>query len=106
MSCGSGESLNDSVTCGLRPNVRQMRPMVVRLMPAFDAIVRVLQWVSPAGVVSRVFTSAAAVRLCGVANDPRTSIIATARVLVRVAKGARSPRLNPTRHLLFWFLVD
>ncbi len=28
-SCGSGDILNDSVTCGLRPNVRQMRPTIV-----------------------------------------------------------------------------
>jgi hypothetical protein len=49
MSCESGEILNDSVTWGLRPNVRQMRPIVVWLMPAFAAIVRVLQWVSPQG---------------------------------------------------------
>ena len=55
-SCGSGEIVNDSVTWGLRPNVRQMRPTVVWLIPAFVAIVRVLQGVSPGGVVSSVFT--------------------------------------------------
>ena len=55
-SCGSGEILNESVTWGLRPNVRQIRPIIVWLIPAFAAIVRVLQWVSPVGVVSSVFT--------------------------------------------------
>lgn len=56
MSCGSGEILNDSVTCGFNPKVRQIRPTVVWLMPAWAAIDRVLQCVSAAGVVSSVLT--------------------------------------------------
>ena len=36
--------------------MRQIRPTVAWLIPAWAAIVRVLQWVSPGGVVSSVFT--------------------------------------------------
>jgi hypothetical protein len=53
MSCGSGEIVNDSVTCGFRPKVGQFRPMVAWLIPACAAIVLVLQCVSFGGVVSR-----------------------------------------------------
>src|SRR5258708_38811875 len=51
-NCGSGESLNDSVRCGCRPNVLQIRPTIAGLTPTCAAILRVLQWVRPLGVVS------------------------------------------------------
>ena len=46
------ERLRDVV---LQPNVRQMRPTMVWLMPVALAMVRVLQRVSPFGVVSIPF---------------------------------------------------
>jgi len=45
--------------CGLRPNVRHIRPIVAWLMPTCAAILRVLQWVFPFGFSSRVFTKTA-----------------------------------------------
>jgi hypothetical protein len=43
INCGSGEILNEREMCGFRPKVRQMRPIIVWLMPALAAIFRVLQ---------------------------------------------------------------
>ena len=48
MNCGSGESLNASVWCGLSPNARQMRLTAVWLMPVAAAIERVDQCVASA----------------------------------------------------------
>lgn len=50
---------SDSLRCGCRWKVRQMRPMVLWLIPAALAIDRVLQCVSPEGVVSSVLTMTA-----------------------------------------------
>jgi len=54
MSKGSGDSLKVSVRCGCKPNARQMRLMVIRLSPVALAKPRVLQCVSPRGVLSKV----------------------------------------------------
>src|SRR6266498_4024002 len=49
MNCGSGESLNASVWCGLSPNARQIRLTAVWLIPVAAAIDRVDQCVAFAG---------------------------------------------------------
>ena len=54
---GSGDSLNVSVRCGCNPKARQIRPMVAWLRPVALAMPRVLQWVLPRGVDSRVRTT-------------------------------------------------
>src|SRR3990172_1344481 len=56
MNCGSGESLNASVRCGLSPKARQMRLTAVWLIPVAAAIERVDQCVALAGCSSSVFT--------------------------------------------------
>ena len=56
MNSGSSEILKDSTTCGCNPKVRQMRPTVEALTPARSAILRVLQWVRPFGLLSNVAT--------------------------------------------------
>ena len=56
MNSGSSEILNDSTICGCNPKVRQMRPTVEALTPARSAILRVLQWVRPFGLLSNVAT--------------------------------------------------
>ena len=56
MNSGSSEILKDSTTCGCNPKVRQMRPTVEALTPACSAILRVLQWVRPFGLLSNVVT--------------------------------------------------
>ena len=56
MNCGSGESLNASVCCGLSPNARQMRLIADWLIPVADAIERVDQCVASLGCSSSVFT--------------------------------------------------
>lgn len=71
-SWGSGESLNDSDTWGLSPNVRQIRPIIVWLIPAFSAIERVLQCVSPGGVLSSVWTMTASTAASEIVRGPPT----------------------------------
>ena len=56
INSGSSEILKDSTTCGCNPKVRQMRPTVEALTPACSAILRVLQWVRPFGLLSSVVT--------------------------------------------------
>src|SRR4051794_35479975 len=56
MNCGSGESLNASVWCGLSPNARQMRLIALWLIPVAAAIERVDQCVAFASCSSNVFT--------------------------------------------------
>ena len=57
MNCGSVDSLKCSLRCGLRPEARQMRPIVEGLKPEARAIDRRLQCVGPRGSDSRVRTS-------------------------------------------------
>jgi len=57
MSNGSGDSLNVSLRWGRNPKARQMRLMVIRLSPVARASERVLQCVTPGGVVSSVVTT-------------------------------------------------
>jgi hypothetical protein len=74
--------------CGWRPKVRQMCPTVARLMPAFLAILRVLQCVRPLGVVSSVFTSTALdLRVGELAgrSDPRLIVQAVKPVIDEAA---------------------
>jgi hypothetical protein len=56
-NCGSLETLNFAVRCGLRPASAQMRCTLVRLMPIAFAIVRTLQCVASAGVSRAVLAS-------------------------------------------------
>src|SRR5215207_9907700 len=56
MNCGSGESLNASVWCGLSANARQIRLTADWLIPVAAAIDRVDQCVALAGCSSSVFT--------------------------------------------------
>jgi hypothetical protein len=58
MSSGSCDSRTDS-TVGLQPERRQIRPIDERLRPTLFAIERVLQWVRPRGVDSRVLVTTA-----------------------------------------------
>jgi len=53
---GSVDSLKESCRCGLRSNLRQIRPMVDLLSPECLAIEARDQWVSLPGVVSKVAT--------------------------------------------------
>ena len=59
-NAGSVESLKVSLRCGCRPKARQTRPTVVADRPTAFAIERRLQWVAPAGIVSRVRVTSAA----------------------------------------------
>ena len=103
MSCGSGEILNDSVRCGFRPNVRQIRPTIVWLIPARLAIDRVLQWVSPGGVVSSVVTITASTSSSVMCAARRPGFIVDAfqslgdEPLAPLADG-RIGRMVPSRH--------
>ena len=56
-NCGSLETLNLAVRCGLRPASRQMRCTLVRLMPIAFAIARTLQCVASGGVSRAVFAN-------------------------------------------------
>src|SRR5215210_7095965 len=56
MNCGSGESLNASVWCGLSANARQIRLTADWLIPVAAAIDRVDQCVASFGCSSSVFT--------------------------------------------------
>jgi hypothetical protein len=49
MNCGSVESLNASVRCGLSPNARQIRLTAVWFIPNARASDRVDQWVASLG---------------------------------------------------------
>jgi hypothetical protein len=57
---GSEDSLKVSLRCGFSPKARQTRPTVVAERHAALAIERRLQWVAPAGIVSRVRVTSAA----------------------------------------------
>jgi hypothetical protein len=57
MNCGSLDSLNVSVRCGLSPNARQIRRTLVGDIPVWRAISRVDQWVASVGVSSKVLTT-------------------------------------------------
>ena len=59
---GSLESLNVSCRCGCRPKARQMRETAVCDRPASRAMLRVLQWVAPAGTLSNVLAITASTR--------------------------------------------
>jgi hypothetical protein len=56
MNCGSGESLNASVWCALRPKARQIRLIALWLSPVAAAIDRVDQWVASGGCSASVVT--------------------------------------------------
>jgi hypothetical protein len=56
MNCGSGESLKASLWWGLSPKARQIRLIVLWLIPVAAAIERVDQCVALAGCSSSVFT--------------------------------------------------
>src|SRR5215213_9994399 len=56
---GSVDSLKVSVRCGLRPKVRQIRPIVDLLSPDLSAICLRDQWVASVGVSSSVATTTA-----------------------------------------------
>ena len=59
---GSAESLKVSTRCGFSPKACQTRCTVAGDRPQAVAIERVLQWVAPSGMVSRVRTSSSATR--------------------------------------------
>ena len=56
INSGSFDSLNVSLRCGWSPNARQICCTVVRPRPLALALPRLLQWVAPRGVASRVRT--------------------------------------------------
>jgi hypothetical protein len=56
INCGSGESLNASVWCGLNPKARQIRLTALWLIPVAAASERVDQCVASRGCSSSVFT--------------------------------------------------
>src|SRR5947209_5528956 len=56
MNCGSGDSLNASVWCGLSPNARQILLIADWLIPVACAIERVDQCVASGGCPSSVLT--------------------------------------------------
>src|SRR6516165_10747819 len=53
---GAVDSLKASRRCGCSPKARQMRPTLEVELPLCRAILRVLQWVAPAGRLSSVCT--------------------------------------------------
>ncbi len=69
---GSGDILYERLMWGLSPNVRQILPTIVWLIPAFAAIVRVLQCVCPFGVVSSVLTMSASTCSSVIVRGPPT----------------------------------
>ncbi len=56
MNCGSGDSLNCSTRCGLRPQAHRILEIAVCDMPISAAIERVDQWVAWRGCCSSVLT--------------------------------------------------
>ena len=91
MNSGSSEILKDSTTCGCNPKVRQMRPTVEALTPACSAILRVLQWVRPFGLLSNVVT-----RIDSTSASDR---VRGAPGLGSSSSASTRPTLNRCRHL-------
>ena len=67
---GSVDSLKVSRRCGCSPKARQMRPTLEVEMPLCRAILRVLQWVAPAGRLSSVCTMTCSTLASSIVRGP------------------------------------